>query len=120
MTCEPAWHKLGTVIEQAASSVETIGLAGLDWAVEQWPARAFDPNHPQQEATAINVVANVRSDTRPVLGIVSRRYLFRFGLQRTKSEISSACKLRVVAPGPPAACGSPSGCGGTNPRNGSW
>jgi phage/plasmid-like protein (TIGR03299 family) len=74
VTGEPAWHKLGTVIEQAASSVEAIGLAGLDWAVEQWPVRAFDPDHPQQEAAATNVVANVRTDTRSVLGVVSRRY----------------------------------------------
>ena len=36
VTGEPAWHRLGTVIEQATTSAEAIGLAGLDWRVEQW------------------------------------------------------------------------------------
>ena len=39
VTGEPAWHRLGTVIEQATTSAEAIGLAGLDWRVEQWPVR---------------------------------------------------------------------------------
>jgi hypothetical protein len=42
---EPAWHRLGVVIENATTSAEAIGLAGLDWRVEQWPVRAFDPDN---------------------------------------------------------------------------
>jgi phage/plasmid-like protein (TIGR03299 family) len=74
VTGEPAWHKLGTVIEQAATSAEAIGLAGLDWRVEQWPVRAFDPDNQSTEAGIPDVVANVRTDTKAVLGVVGRRY----------------------------------------------
>jgi phage/plasmid-like protein (TIGR03299 family) len=74
VTGEPAWHKLGTVIEQAATSAEAIGLAGLDWRVEQWPVRAFDPDDQTTEAGIPDVVANVRTDTKAVLGVVGRRY----------------------------------------------
>ena len=35
VTGEPAWHRLGVVIENATTSAEAIGLAGLDWHVEQ-------------------------------------------------------------------------------------
>jgi hypothetical protein len=34
---KPAWHRLGRVIDRAATSAEAIRLAGLDWDVEQWP-----------------------------------------------------------------------------------
>ena len=35
---EPAWHRLGTVIdEDVVTSGEAIRLAGLDWTVEQHP-----------------------------------------------------------------------------------
>ena len=71
---EPAWHRLGTVIEQATTSAEAIGLAGLDWRVEQWPVRAFDPDHNSTEASVSAFVANVRTDTKAVLGVVGKRY----------------------------------------------
>ena len=74
VTGEPAWHRLGTVIEQATTSAEAIGLAGLDWRVEQWPVRAFDPDNNSQEAGIPDTVANVRTDTKAVLGVVGRRY----------------------------------------------
>ena len=74
VTGEPAWHKLGRTIEKAASSAEAIGLAGLDWRVEQWPVRAFDPDHPATEAAMPDTVANVRADTKAVLGVVGKRY----------------------------------------------
>jgi phage/plasmid-like protein (TIGR03299 family) len=73
VTGEPAWHRLGTVIEQATTSAEAIGLAGLDWRVEQWPLKASDPNH-HLDVEAPDVVANVRTDTEAVLGVVGRRY----------------------------------------------
>ena len=74
VTGEPAWHKLGKTIEKAASSAEAIGLAGLDWRVEQWPVRAFDPDQPTTEAAMPDTVANVRADTKAVLGVVGKRY----------------------------------------------
>ncbi len=71
VTGEPAWHQLGMVIENATTSAEAIGLAGLDWRVEQWPVRAFDPdNHADREAGIPDTVANVRTDTKAVLGVV--------------------------------------------------
>ncbi len=74
VTGEPAWHRLGTVIEQATTSAEAIGLAGLDWRVEQWPVRAFDPDNNSVEAGIPEFVANVRTDTNAVLGVVGKRY----------------------------------------------
>jgi phage/plasmid-like protein (TIGR03299 family) len=74
VTGEPAWHRLGTVIELATTSAEAIGLAGLDWRVEQWPVRAFDPDNSGVEAGIPDTVANVRTDTKAVLGVVGRRY----------------------------------------------
>lgn len=74
VTGQPAWHRLGTVIEQAATSGEAIGLAGLDWTVEQWPLRAFDPDEHAKEAGVPMAVANVRTDTGATLGVVGRRY----------------------------------------------
>jgi phage/plasmid-like protein (TIGR03299 family) len=82
VTGEPAWHRLGAVIETAASSAEAIKLARLDWRVEQWPIRAFGPEQPigesgQTKAVDVSVadcVANVRTDTNAVLGVVGLRY----------------------------------------------
>jgi phage/plasmid-like protein (TIGR03299 family) len=74
VTGQPAWHGLGRCIESAATSADAIGLAGLDWAVHQWPVRAFDPDHNSTEAGIPDTVANVRADTRAVLGVVGRRY----------------------------------------------
>lgn len=73
VTGEPAWHGLGTVIDTAATSRDAIGLAGLDWTVEQWPIQTTDPG----ALTAIDApdhVANVRTDTHAVLGVVGKRY----------------------------------------------
>src|SRR3712207_1989625 len=73
VTGTPAWHRLGKVIENAATSTEAVKLAGLDWTVEQWPLAATDPTgdhtvHPRDH------VANVRTDTHAVLGVVGRGY----------------------------------------------
>lgn len=71
VTGEPAWHKLGTVVSEAQTSAEAIGLAGLDWKVEQRNIAAAGPNG----WLPINgTVANVRNDTSAVLGIVSTSY----------------------------------------------
>ena len=70
---EPAWHKLGTAVMEAASSQEAIRLAHLDWQVQQWPISAVAPDG-WGTVTAKEFVANVRTDTRTVLGVVSRKY----------------------------------------------
>lgn len=74
VTGEPAWHRLGTVIKSATDSASAIKLAGLDWTVEQWPIRAFNPDKPEIEAGCPDRVANVRTDTKRVLAVVSKGY----------------------------------------------
>jgi len=69
----PAWHGLGTIIDTAATSRDAIQLAGLDWQVEQWPIEAVDPQT-QTVHQAPNHVANVRTDTNAILGVVGRQY----------------------------------------------
>lgn len=72
VTGEKPWHGLGKVIESAANSAEAIGLAGLDWKVEQWPLTAFGPTG--HRVDAVGEVANVRTDTNAILGLVSDSY----------------------------------------------
>jgi len=71
VTGDPPWHGLGKVISHAATSQEALQLAGLDWNVEQWPLTASRGQHSQP---APHHVANVRSDTNKLLGVVSERY----------------------------------------------
>jgi len=71
VTGKPAWHKLGKVIDTAATSAEAIELAGLNWKVEQWPITAFGPEGDRIECEK---VANVRTDTKRVLGVVGKDY----------------------------------------------
>jgi phage/plasmid-like protein (TIGR03299 family) len=73
VTGQAPWHKLGTVVEQAQTSAEAIKLGGLDWAIEKWPVYASDPTG-DRLVKAPNAFANVRTDTRAVLGIVSDAY----------------------------------------------
>jgi len=73
VTGQPAWHGLGTVIDKAATSAEAIMLAGLDWHVQQWPVFASDPIS-EQNISAPAYLANVRSDTKAVLGVVGENY----------------------------------------------
>jgi phage/plasmid-like protein (TIGR03299 family) len=71
VTGKPAWHRLGTVIESAATSAEAIRLAHLDWEVLQWPVRAFGG---YVSVDCPTMQANVRNDTNAVLGVVGRQY----------------------------------------------
>lgn len=64
---EPAWHGLGTVVQNAPTSADALQLAGLDWKVGQ------------NDVIVNGVVvpgyrANVRSSDQSVLGIVSDKY----------------------------------------------
>lgn len=64
------WHGIGTVLDGVLSSSEAMKAAKLDWTVEQVPVYSennwAEPIH--------GFFANIRSDTREVLGIVSERY----------------------------------------------
>jgi len=63
---ETPWHGLGTVIQEALTSKEAIGIAGLDWTVEQIPLI-----HKEQDS---GYFMNVRSSDEKVLGVVGGRY----------------------------------------------
>ena len=70
---EPPWHGLGENVQQALDSAQAIQLAGLDWLVEQWPINALAPDG-WGTVVARDFVANVRTDTKAVLGVVGRKY----------------------------------------------
>jgi phage/plasmid-like protein (TIGR03299 family) len=62
-----------TVIDEAANSREAIRLARLDWTVEQWPITAANPTT-WATSKVDDFVANVRTDTQAVLGVVGCGY----------------------------------------------
>lgn len=67
-----AWHGLGTVVEQAPSIGGALQLAGLDWRVEQHELETVRPGGVGKRI--LTHVANVRSDTGTVLGVVGSGY----------------------------------------------
>jgi phage/plasmid-like protein (TIGR03299 family) len=67
---EVPWHGIGAVLDGVLSSDEAIKEARLTWAVEQ--KSVFAANNLFQPIPGY--LANVRSDTKEVLGIVSERY----------------------------------------------
>lgn len=64
---EPAWHGLGTIVQEAPTSADALRLAGLDWNVDSSPVMVEGQEAPGYKA-------NVRSTDRRILGIVSDRY----------------------------------------------
>jgi phage/plasmid-like protein (TIGR03299 family) len=64
------WHGLGTTLDGVLTSKEAIKAARLEWLVNQIPVYAS--NNWAQPIPGY--VANVRSDTKEVLGIVSDKY----------------------------------------------
>lgn len=76
---KPAWHGLGTVLDHAPDSATAIEAAGLNWTVDQLPLVARKTiQTPEGEVVrdidAPEHVANVRSDTGHVLGVVGDGY----------------------------------------------
>src|SRR5262245_43809394 len=72
-----AWGDVVRAVDPAAtqSAAEMIAAAGLDWLVEQYPLEAAVER--ECESLRLSVprhVANVRSDTRAVLGVVGEGY----------------------------------------------
>lgn len=62
------WHGLGTIVAGCPTSDEAIELANLGWEVVQEPVCL-------QDGTVIpNFYANVRTDTKDVLGMVKDKY----------------------------------------------
>ncbi|GHV55741.1 hypothetical protein AGMMS49579_19250 [Spirochaetia bacterium] len=64
------WHGLGAVLDGVLTSKDAIKAAKLEWTVNQTPV--FSSSNFAQEIPGFK--ANVRSDTKEVLGIVSDRY----------------------------------------------
>jgi phage/plasmid-like protein (TIGR03299 family) len=69
----PPWHGLGRNVQEALNSEEAIRCAGLDWHVSQWPICAVSPDN-WGSISARDFVANVRDDTKSVLGVVGKKY----------------------------------------------
>ncbi len=69
VTATPAWHRLGKVIEKAATAAEAIKLAVLDWHVAKRPLCLEGG---QKVAGAF---ATVRGDTGAALGVVGSHYV---------------------------------------------
>lgn len=80
---EKAWHGLGQIVQQAPTSGEAIGLAGLDYQVIKTPVKTapFDlriedigAGIAMQEMVVPNHFATVRTDSMQPLGIVGKDY----------------------------------------------
>ena len=72
--CEPpVWERIGTDIGRTRTAADAMKLAKLDWSVEQWPVQATDPQSWKTVAVEGHL-ANVRSDTRELLGVVGKGY----------------------------------------------
>src|SRR6266545_6291881 len=72
-----AWGDVVRAVDPAAthSAAEMIAAAGLDWRVEQHPLEAVvEREHQSLRLPVPRHVANVRSDTRAVLGVVGEGY----------------------------------------------
>jgi len=68
------WHGLGTIIEGTATSQEAIQLAKLDWQVRSAPMFAEVDAGIGYNTEITTHVANIRTDTNAVVGIVSPKY----------------------------------------------
>lgn len=75
----PAWHNLGTIVQEYPTSREALAFAGLDFEVEKRPVYIF----PEIEQDGINVpdaikipnrFATIRTDRNTPLGIVGKDY----------------------------------------------
>jgi phage/plasmid-like protein (TIGR03299 family) len=65
-----AWHGLGTIVQEAPTPAEALKLAGMDWEVQQWALSATDGEG--QKMAIGDWVANVRTDTKKMLGLVGK------------------------------------------------
>lgn len=68
---EPAWHRLGTVLENPPTIQQAIIESGLDWTVLKEPIYRMVEGQPQEIKTHKHLV---RDTDQSVLGVVSNRY----------------------------------------------
>lgn len=83
---QKAWHGLGTIVQDAPTPRKALEIAGLDWPVEQWPAKAVGPNG--QEIVIPGAVMNVRADISHGFGFVTDNYS-----PIQNSELADFCQL---------------------------
>lgn len=69
---QPAWHGLGQVLDHAPTSAEAIEAAHLNWNVIAADVQAVVPDGEPQPLPGFR--ANIREDTRKVLGVVTKDY----------------------------------------------
>ena len=80
-----------------SSAAAMIDAAGLAWSVEQHPVEAVLGNAESVEPSRVpvpRVVANVRSDTRAVLGVVGEGYEPLQNRPRSRSATRSPTRAR--------------------------
>lgn len=65
---QPAWHGLGTIVQEAPTSIDALRLAKLDWDVIPEPVFLKDGSEVPE------TVVNIRSSDHMILGIVSDHY----------------------------------------------
>lgn len=70
---QPAWHGLGTVVEEAPTPEEALKLAKLDWEVVQ-KELFFENKESFTTTLCTSHVANVRSDNGDQLGVVGNNW----------------------------------------------
>lgn len=71
----PAWHGLGTVVEEAPTCMEAIKLAEMEWTIEQEPALV--QMNGGEYMTIPGKKVNLRSDLSgqdAIMGVVSEKY----------------------------------------------
>lgn len=66
------WNVGGTMCKDAPTAKDALHLAGLDWQVKPQPVYFYDGVKDMKPAN--NFVANVRTDTNEMLGIVTDKY----------------------------------------------
>ena len=101
---KPAWHGLGTVVENAPTTMDAMRLAKMDFDVvmsNPIVAQFKDPNEYYQNNTkASKFYATVRCDTNEVLGVVGENYkvvqneeLFKIADSLPKAKVETAGTL---------------------------
>lgn len=66
------WHGLGAVIDEAPTSEDALRIAKLDWSIIQEPL--LFGTEKDGYSIVPDMYANVRSDTRKAVGIITKKY----------------------------------------------
>lgn len=95
---EPAWHGLGTIINEPCLAEDAITYAGLDWVVEKRPIQVdvSDTTEPDVDIVVPpEWEATMRMDNHRVLGIVGTNYKVVQNLEAFKfmDELAGPGKL---------------------------